>query len=89
MRDVPVASFGDGTVDVLLGLDAAALMVPMEVRRGHNSEPYAELSWVIAGSVSIASVPGKRVLRVRVNESEDDLAATSCASCWDGKFWEV
>ena len=39
LRDVPIETLGGGgTVDVLLGLDAAALMVPMEVRRGGAME---------------------------------------------------
>ena len=37
LRDVPVESFGDGTVDVLLCLDAAALMAPVEFRRGKHT----------------------------------------------------
>ena len=86
LLDVPVESFGDGTVDVLLGLDAVALMAAVEVRRGHNSEPYAELTplgWVIASPVSIASGPGKCVLNVEVDKSENDV------SCQLRTFWEV
>ena len=87
LRDVPVESFGDGTVDVLLGLDAAALMAPVEVRRGEHSEPYAELTplgWVIAGPVSTtASDPGKRILRVQVIEPEDDVNYQL------RKFWDI
>ena len=77
LRDVSAESFGDGTVDVLLGLDAAALMAPVEVRRGEHTEPYAELTplgWVIAGPVSTtASLPGKRILCVQLIEPEDDV----------------
>ena len=77
LRDVPVESFGDGTVHVLLGLDAAALMAPVKLRRLEHTEPYAEstlLGWVIAGPVSTtASGRGKRILHVQVIEPEDDV----------------
>ena len=77
LRDVPIETLGGGgTVDVLLGLDAAALMVPMEVRRGGAMEPYAEktpLGWVIAGPVQTHGHAGteKLVCRARVSEAED------------------
>ena len=87
LRDVPVELFGDGTVDVLLGLDAAALMTPVEVGRGEHTEPYAELTplgWVIAGAVSTtASVPGKRILRVQVIEPGDNVSHQL------RKFWDI
>ena len=78
LRDVPIETLGvGGTVDVLLGLDAAALMVPMEVRRGGAMEPYAEktpLGWVIAGPVQTPGHGGtkKLVCRAHVSEAEDD-----------------
>lgn len=65
------------TVDVLLGLDAAALMVRVEVRHGHHFEPYAELTplgWVIVGPISCTRVPGKSVLLAQVMEAEDDIS---------------
>ena len=87
LRDVPVESFGDGTVDVLLGLDVAALMAPVEVRRGEHSEPYAELTplgLVIAGPVSTTtSGPGKRILYVQVLGPEDDVSHQL------RKFWDI
>ena len=70
-------SFGDGTVDVLLGLDAAALLAPVEVRRGHHSEQYAELTplgWMIAGPVSSTSGSEKQVLCAQVAEPENDIS---------------
>ena len=78
LRDVPGESFGDGTVDVLLRLAAAAFMAPVEVRRREHTNPYAKLTplgWMIAGPVSTtASGPGKRILRVQVMEPEDDVS---------------
>lgn len=65
------------TVDVLPSLDAAALMVQVEVRHGHHFEPYAELTplgWVIVGPISPTRGPGKRVLRAQVMEAEDDIS---------------
>ena len=53
-EDVPIEPCGEGTIAVLLGLDAAALMASPEVRRGGHLEPYAELTplgCVIAGPV--------------------------------------
>ena len=75
--DVPIETTGEGAVDVLLGLDAAALMIPLEVRRGGAMEPYAErtqLGWVMAGSVQTPSRGGteKLVCQARVSEAEDD-----------------
>ena len=75
--DVPIETTGEGAVDVLLGLDAAALMIPLEVRRGGAMEPYAErtqLGWVMAGSVQTPSRGGteKLVCQARVSEAADD-----------------
>lgn len=63
---------------MLLGLDAAALMAPIEVRRGDTSEPFAELTplgWVIAGPVpmSACTSQGKRILCARVIAEEEDV----------------
>ncbi|CAB3980748.1 Hypothetical predicted protein [Paramuricea clavata] len=44
LRDVPVMSVGETAVDVLLGLDAASLMAPLEVRPGKHGQPCAELT---------------------------------------------
>ena len=66
----------DMTIDVLLGLDAAFLMAPLEVRRGKHDKPYAELTrlgWVIAGPVPTTSNAAKCVLRTRVVEGEEDV----------------
>ncbi|XP_048578061.1 uncharacterized protein LOC116619333 [Nematostella vectensis] len=84
--DVPVENTGNGTVDVLLGLDTAALMAPLEVRRGGVTEPYAEktpLGWVIAGPVSDSEGGGKRILRAHVSKAEDDTNHNL------RMFWEV
>ncbi|XP_028405256.1 uncharacterized protein LOC114527762 [Dendronephthya gigantea] len=74
------------TVDVLLGLDAASLMAPLDVRRGEFGEPYAELTslgWVVAGPVPVSNSQGKRILRVQVSEEEQD------ANYQLRKFWEI
>ena len=76
LRDIPVDSVGEMTIDVLLGLDAAFLMAPLEVRRGKHDEPYAALTrlgWVIAGPVPTTSNAAKRILRTRVVEGEEDV----------------
>ena len=89
LRYVPMETLGVGaTVDVLLGLDVAALMVPMEVRRGGAMEPYAEktpLRWVIAGPVQTPGHAGteKIVCRAHVSEAEDDTNHQLCM------FWDV
>ena len=74
LRDIPVDSVGEMTIDVLLGLDAAFLMAPLEVRRGKHDERYAELTrlgWVIAGPVPTTSNAAKCILCVRVVEDEE------------------
>ncbi|XP_048586794.1 uncharacterized protein LOC116618440 [Nematostella vectensis] len=84
--DVPVENTGNGTIDVLLGLDTAALMAPFEVRRGGVTEPYAEktpLGWVIADPVSDSEGGGKRILRAHVSDAEDDTNHNL------RMFWEV
>ena len=87
LRDVSVEWFGDRTVDVLLGLDVAALMALVEVRCGEHTEPYAKLmplGWVIAGPVSTTtSGPGKHILYVQVLEPEDDVSQQL------RKFWDI
>ncbi|CAB4024185.1 Hypothetical predicted protein [Paramuricea clavata] len=46
LRDVPVMSAGETAVDVLLGLDAASLMAPLEVRaEKHDGEEDANHQW--------------------------------------------
>ena len=86
LNDVPIEPLSKGTVDVLLGLDAAALMAPVQVRcRGHL-EPYAELTalgWVIAGPFPASNGQEKRVLHVYVSEDEGD------ANRELQKFWDV
>lgn len=77
LGDVLVESFGDENSGCLPSLDAAALMVQVEVRHGHHFEPYAELTplgWVIVGPISSTRGPGKRVLRAQVMEAEDDIS---------------
>ncbi|CAB4018436.1 Hypothetical predicted protein, partial [Paramuricea clavata] len=86
LNDVPIEPLSKGTVDVLLGLDAAALMAPVQVRRGGHLEPYAELTplgWVIAGPVSASNGQEKRVLCVHVSGDEGD------ANRELRKFWDV
>ena len=86
LRDIPVDSVGEMTIDVLLGLDAAFLMAPLEVRRGKHDEPYAELTrlgWVIAGPVPTTSNAAKLILRTRVVEGEEDVNHQL------RKFWEI
>ena len=41
------------------------------------------MDWVIAGPVSIASGPGKHILHVQVDKSEDDVSHQLL------KFWEM
>ena len=52
LRNIPFDSVGEMTIDVLLRLDTAFLMAPLEVRRAKHVEPYAELvrlDWAVAG----------------------------------------
>ena len=84
--DIPVDLVREMTVDVLLGLDAAFLMAPLEVRHGKHHEPYAELTqlrWVIAGLVPTTSNAAKHILHARVVEGEEDVDHQL------QKFWEI
>ena len=86
LRDVPVMSVGETAVDVLLGLDAASLMVPLEVKSGKHGQPCAELTplgWVISGPVPTTTKPVKRILRVHVVDGEED------ANHQLRKLWEI
>ena len=85
LHDVPIGTTGEGTVDVLLGLDAAALTIPLEVRRGEATEPVAEktpLGWVISGPVGASSSSGARVLRAHASDVENDTNH-QLRSFWD------
>ena len=71
---------------MLLGLDAASLMVPLEVRPGKHGQPCAELTplgWVISGPVPTTTKPMKRILRVHVVDGEED------ANHQLRKLWEI
>jgi hypothetical protein len=86
LRDVPVMSVGETAVDVLLGLDAASLMVPLEVRPGKHGQPCAELTplgWVISGPVPTTTKPMQRILCVHVVDDEED------ANHQLRKLWEI
>ena len=83
---MPVISVEETAVDVLLGLDAASLMAPLEVRPGKHGQPCAELTplgWVISGPVPTTTKPMKRILRVHVVDGEED------ANHHLRKLWEI
>jgi hypothetical protein len=87
LNDVPIEPLSKGTVDVMLGLDAAALMAPVQVRRGGGGhfEPYAELTplgWVIAVPDPPSNGQEKRVLCVHESEGEGN-ANRELRNFWD------
>ena len=51
MKDIPIAQDGD-RVSILIGQDVPQALVPLEVRRGEENEPYAmrtALGWTVNG----------------------------------------
>ena len=72
-------------MDILLGLDAAALMILLEVRRGGAMEPYAEripLRWVIAGPVQTPGRAGAGKLVCRALVSEGGMVQIINCTCF-------
>ena len=86
LRDLPLKPVNASAVDVLLGLDAAALMTPWEVRRGNASEPCAErtsLGWVMAGPIAPHNGTEHRILCAHVSSTDEETSQQQ------RKFWEV
>ena len=72
-------------MDILLGLDAAALMILLEVRQGGAMEPYAEripLRWVISGPVQTPGRAGAGELVCRARVSEGGMIQIINCTCF-------
>ena len=70
LNDLNITSADTGNVDVIIGLDNADVLIPLDTRQGKKGEPFAELTklgWVIKGKSSTGDKLNNSVLSNYVN----------------------